>query len=124
MSDLSHPEAELPRRLRRGQSPRLYVIARQSPVPWLRVRRIGNADRGALMAHLGRLVPEHRRHRGRIEMTIAERCTMADHAQVTAFVAIAGNDIIAAACGAAVKAGTSAIVLTSRPSAPKPAATA
>src|SRR3954470_4658146 len=55
MADPGFDDAEPPRRPRRGPPPRLYVIARKSPFPWLRVRRLVEADRAALVTHLGRL---------------------------------------------------------------------
>ncbi|MFC7474837.1 hypothetical protein ACFQS7_10765 [Dankookia sp. GCM10030260] len=95
-------DAERPQRRRRGPPPRLYVIARQSPVPWLRVRRLGDADRAALTLHFGRLAEAQRRPRGRSgldEAGIAALCAGLDFTRMIAFAAIAGNAIIAVACG-------------------------
>ena len=93
-------DAEPPRRPRRGPPPRLYVIARQSPFPWLRVRRLGEADRAALLAHFTRLAAARPRgHGGPDEAGIAALCAGLDFARMVAFGAIAGNAVIAAACG-------------------------
>jgi hypothetical protein len=81
MADHSSIDGETPRRRRRGSPPRLYVIARQSPVPWLRVRRLGEADRPALVAHLQGLAAQERRPRprgGLEEASIAECCAAVD----------------------------------------------
>jgi len=93
---------EIPRRLRRGHRPSLYVIARQAPVPWLRVRRLGEADRPALLAHLRILAAAERPHRGRARHdgdALALRLAKLDFTRVITVGAIAGNAIIAAACG-------------------------
>jgi hypothetical protein len=94
-------DGEPPRRLRRGPPPRLYVIARKSPVPWLRVRRLGDADRAALILHFGRLAAVERRPPpgGVDAAAIASVCARLDFSRMVAFGAIAGNAIIAAACG-------------------------
>jgi hypothetical protein len=55
MADRRLPDAEAPRRPRRGAPPRLYAIARELPVPWLQLRRLEAADRAALAAHLRRV---------------------------------------------------------------------
>ncbi|MFZ4407460.1 MAG: hypothetical protein ACOYOH_08965 [Paracraurococcus sp.] len=102
MADHSLYDAEPLRRPRRGPAPRLYVISRQSAVPWLRVRRLNEADRPALVAHFVRLAAADRRPRSRgalDEAGIASLCSALDFRRVVAFGAIAGNAIIAAACG-------------------------
>ncbi|MCB4823650.1 hypothetical protein [Roseicella aerolata] len=103
MADHSLMDVEPPRRPRRGPPPRLYVIARQSPVPWLRVRRLGEADRAALLAHLQGLAAAERnaRQRGSLdEAAITACCEAIDFRSAVIFGAIAGNAVIAAACGA------------------------
>ena len=102
MADQGFYDAEPPQRRRHRPHPRLYVIARQSPVPWLRVRRLGGADRAPLTAHFGRLAAAERRLRGRAgldEPGIAALCARLDFSRLVAFGAIARNAIIAAACG-------------------------
>ena len=101
---MAHPgfdDAEPPRRPRRGPPPRLYIIARKSPFPWLRVRRLGEADRAALVAHLGRLASSARLcgHGAPDEAGIAALCAGLDFTRMVAFGAIAGNAVVAAACG-------------------------
>src|SRR4051812_48933878 len=71
MSDQSLHDAEPPRRLRRGPAPRLYVIARQTPVPWLRVRRLDKADRAKLVAHFVRMAAADRRPKSRAGLDVA-----------------------------------------------------
>jgi hypothetical protein len=93
MADHGFDDADTPRRLRRGPPPRLYVIARQSPIPWLRVRRLAEADRAALLAHIGRLmVPA-----GDREVPDAAGIAGLDLTRVVAHGAIAGNAVVAAA---------------------------
>ena len=101
MADPGFDDGEPPRRPRRGPPPRLYIIARKSPFPWLRVRRLGEADRAALVAHFGRLAPSARLcGRGAPDAAgIAALCAGLDFARMVAFGAIAGNAVIAAACG-------------------------
>lgn len=91
MADHPSEDSDLPRRPRRGPPPRLYVIARRSPFPWLRVRRLGPADQAALRAHVARLaagLPGS-----------AARAAGPDFGRVTVFGALAGNAVVAAACG-------------------------
>jgi hypothetical protein len=101
MADCGFDDAEPPRRPRRGPPPRLYVIARNLPFPWLRVRRLGEADRAAMMAHFGRLASAMRPSgRGAPdEAGIAALCAGLDFTRMVAFGAIAGNAVVAAACG-------------------------
>jgi hypothetical protein len=101
MADPGFYDAEPPRRPRRGPPPRLYVIARKSPYPWLRVRRLGEADRAAMVAHFGRLASSARLcgHDAPDEAGIATLCAGLDFTRMVAFGAIAGNAVIAAACG-------------------------
>jgi hypothetical protein len=101
MADPGFDDAEPPRRPRRGPPPRLYVIARKSPFPWLRVRRLGEADRAALVAHFGRLASAARPCGcGAPDPAgIAVLCAALDFTRVVAFGAIAGNAVVAVACG-------------------------
>lgn len=102
MADRSLDDAEPPRRPRRGPPPRLYVLSRKSPVPWLRLRRLGEADRAALLAHFGRVAAADRRfHAGLGEVDIAALCGKVDFSRLIAFGAIARNAIVAAAYGVA-----------------------
>ncbi|WP_431269489.1 hypothetical protein [Dankookia sp. P2] len=99
-----------PRR-RRGPPPRLYVIARRSPFPWLRVRRLDAADRAALRAHLGRLaaaglagglpVPD--------PAGIAALCAAVDFTRLVAYGAFAGNAVVALACAVPERRGPEVI---------------
>ena len=100
MADHGFDDADAPRR-RRGPPPRLYVILRKSPIPWLRVRRLGEPDRAALLAHLGRLaraappgaqVPVD-------TAGIAALCAGLDFTRMVVQGAFAGNAVIATACG-------------------------
>jgi hypothetical protein len=103
MVDHGLMDVEPPRRSRRGPPPRLYVIARQSPVPWLRLRRLGEADRAALIAHLQDLAAVERKARHRVgpeAAAISACCEALDFRSAIIFGAIAGNAVIAAACGA------------------------
>src|SRR6476619_5907151 len=91
MSDHSLYDPEPPRRLRRGPPPRLYVIARQTPAPWLRVRRLGEADRAKLVAHFVRMAAADRRPRSRGGLDaamIAALCAQLDFSRMVAFGAI------------------------------------
>src|SRR5690349_335383 len=98
MAEFGFYDAEPPRRPRRGPPPRLYVIARRSPFPWLRIRRLGEADRAALAAHLARIASAAgpRGRGGPDAAGIATLCANLDFARFVAFGAIAGNAIIAA----------------------------
>ncbi|MDO9706828.1 hypothetical protein [Paracraurococcus lichenis] len=99
-------DPELPPRPRRGPPPRLYVIARQSPVPWLRIRRLGEADRGAFVAHLLGLAAEQAgRHGAPDRGAVATLSQAVEFRAVILFGAIAGNAVIAAACGLPGAAG-------------------
>lgn len=101
MADPGLDDAEPPRRRRRGPPPRLYVIAPRTPFPWLRVRRLVAADRAALAAHLGRQMAQMRPQlRGALdEAGIAALCAGLDFTRLVAFGAIAGNAVVATACG-------------------------
>jgi hypothetical protein len=101
MADHGFDDGEPPRRARRGPPPRLYIIARKSPFPWLRVRRLGEADRTALVSHFNRLAATARSGgRGAPDAAgIADLCAGLDFGRMVAFGAIAGNAVIAAACG-------------------------
>lgn len=101
MANLGFYDTEIPRRPWRGPPPRLYVIARKSPFPWLRIRRLGEADRAALMAHLGRQAKaaRHFGHGLPDEARIAALCAGLDFTRLVVFGAIAGNAVVAAACG-------------------------
>ena len=118
MPDQTHVDAEAPRRLRRGAPPRLYVIAREAPVPWLRLRRLGEADRSSLLAHFRQLLHADPTLLGRTALEEDALCAciaVLDLRAVVLFGAIAGNSVIAAACTLPGAAG-SEVVATVDPS--------
>ncbi|TDH64019.1 hypothetical protein E2C06_04155 [Dankookia rubra] len=100
MADHRFDDANAPRR-RRGPPPRLYVLLPTPRVPWLRVRRLGEPDRAALLAHLGRLAAAAPPgDRPAVDAAgIAALCAGLDFGRVVVQGAFAGNAVIAAACG-------------------------
>lgn len=101
MSDADLGDVERPRRLWRGPPPRLYVLDRQSPVGSLRLRRLGNADRPALLAHLTQALRSVRQAGDRChpaESAVGAQCAALDLHSVPVFAAVAGNLVVAAAC--------------------------
>jgi len=101
-------ESDRSLRRRRGPPPRLYVIARLSPVPWIQLRRLGPEHRARLARHYA-LMPGHL---AQDSMDIAEFCTALDFANTVCFGAFAGNEIVAAAIGLDPRPGGLGIAIT------------
>ncbi|MBK1659276.1 hypothetical protein [Paracraurococcus ruber] len=80
-------------------------------MPWLRIRRLTEADRPALAAHLAGLEPRIR-GRGPDQGTIAECCAALDFRATVLFAAMAGNAAIAVACGATTPGGETVVTAT------------
>ncbi|RAI60317.1 hypothetical protein [Roseicella frigidaeris] len=101
MADPCLPDAAAPRRPRRGPPPRLYVIARDLPVPWMQLRRLEAADRAALAAHLRRVAAAEPWQPPLCDAEgLAAACAAIDFSRLLVLGAVTGRAILAAAYAA------------------------